>query len=234
MVVAMAIGALSTAIGCDQDDGRVVDDKPLNSNEADSAPSPKPGESGNTAKLEPQHPDNPTAAAGGAAPSRESNRDGQYTVLFNGYALDVPIAWKNDPISSTMRFAEMTLPRYETDTDAPRLVVYHFPGGGTWETNVIRWNGEFRADTAGRSHEEVEFTTQWAKVQIFDRTGVFQAAQMASGGPGEVQRNWRVLKSMLTVPNGVYFIHVTGPVNSVAQLKQTFIDALKTFRPDDV
>ena len=137
-----------------------------------------------------------------------------------------PAGWQAGQPSSSMRVAELTLPRAAGDPEDAQLVVYYFGGqGGSVQANIDRWVGQMQqADgkpsvAASRS---VKRQVNGLALTLVDVSGTY----IAEVSPGANERNnkpqFRLRAGVVQTANGPYYIKLTGPEKTVAKWDQAF------------
>ena len=146
--------------------------------------------------------------------------------LAAGLTFITPDGWKSTPPSSSMRVAELTLPRAAGDSEDAQLVVYYFGGsGGSVDANITRWIGQMQqtdgrpSSTAARKEAR---TVNGLSVSLVDVSGTY----VAEISPGATERNnkpnFRLRAGVVQTAKGPYFIKLTGPSKTVARWDAAF------------
>lgn len=142
-----------------------------------------------------------------------------------------PQGWQQDKTSSSMRFAQFTLPRAQGDAEDAQLIVYYFgkEGAGGVEENMDRWIGQMHQPdgkpSSGVAKRETR-TVNGLSVTLLDVTGIYAGGDMgggagAHGGAGSTNLA-RMRAGVVQTPNGPYFLKLTGPVKTVTKWDQAF------------
>jgi hypothetical protein len=137
-----------------------------------------------------------------------------------------PAGWQASQPSSSMRVAELTLPRAAGDPEDAQLVVYYFGGqGGSVQANIDRWVGQMQqADgkASGAASRSVSRQVNGLAVTLVDVSGTY----IAEVTPGATARNnkphFRLRAGVVQTANGPYYIKLTGPEKTVAKWDQAF------------
>jgi hypothetical protein len=144
-----------------------------------------------------------------------------------------PPAWKSRPAASSMRVAELIVPRVPGDAEDGEVIVYFFGGsGGTVDANVERWIGQFRSASGEPLKTAARTTSTIGKLKVtqVDVSGTY----IAEVRPGSAERfnkpNFRMRAAVVETPKGPYFIKFTGPAPTVAQASGDFDRFLKSVR----
>jgi len=176
------------------------------------------------------------AALGCGGSSEPAPPDERPVVLeLDDLKAPVPKSWREEPATTTMRFAQFRLPG---GLDAGDAEVVVFKGlGGSAEDNVKRWKGQF-IPPKGKKIDDVasvrELKVAGHPATYLDVTGTY-----LDGGPmvpaeKKVKRdNHRMLAVHLEGPRNLYHVLLRGPAATVAEYKEGFDDWLKGLRPAD-
>jgi hypothetical protein len=137
-----------------------------------------------------------------------------------------PQGWQKQPVASSMRVAEFTLPRADGDSEDAVLVVYYFGGsGGSVDANLQRWVSQMQQPdgkpSAGVAKKETR-TVNGLALTLLDVSGTY----VAETAPGSTERhnkpNFRLRAGVIDTPNGPYFIKLTGPSKTIAKWDRAF------------
>lgn len=128
--------------------------------------------------------------------------------------------WVSEPTTSSMRKAQFRLPGVDGAVDAT-LVVYWFgpQGGGGKEANIERWVGQFEQPDGSDSHAALKSTTRSVaglEVVDVDLGGTYVAETSPGSGVRVREEGWRLLASIVTAPEGAYYLKLVGPATTVA------------------
>lgn len=131
-----------------------------------------------------------------------------------------PQGWQKQPVTSSMRVAEFTLPRADGDSEDAVLVLYYFGGsGGSVDANLQRWVGQMQG---GGTPKKETRTINGLTVTLLDVSGTY----VAETAPGSAQRlnkpNFRLRAGVIETSNGPYFIKLTGPAKTIAKWDKAF------------
>lgn len=155
---------------------------------------------------------------------------GQATLKF-----DLPSGWTSHPPSSTMRVAEIVLPKEPADTEDATLTLYYFggAGGGTVQANIDRWIGQM-AQPEGKPSQAAATTSAMTvhglQVALVDVTGTY-TAEMSPGSADHYNKpGFRLRAGVVTTPGGSYYIKLVGPAKTVAKWDSAFDAFLKSLR----
>lgn len=141
-----------------------------------------------------------------------------------------PQGWQQAKSTSSMRFAEFTLPKAPGDAQDAQLIVYYFgkEGAGSIDDNMERWIGQMQQPdgkpSASLAKKETR-TVNGLKVTLLDVTGIYAGDMMGGSGAhggGTSNALSRMRAGVIETPNGPYFIKLTGPVKTVTNWDQAF------------
>jgi hypothetical protein len=138
----------------------------------------------------------------------------------------VPPGWQKQPSSSSMRVAELLLPRADGDAEDAQLVIYYFGGsGGTIEANLQRWVGQMQQPDGRPSSAVAKKDTRSANglnLTLLDVSGTY-IAETAPGATGRYNKpNFRLRAGVVETSQGPYFIKLTGPAKTIARWDKAF------------
>jgi hypothetical protein len=137
-----------------------------------------------------------------------------------------PQGWQKQPVVSSMRVAEFTLPRADGDSEDAVLVVYYFGGsGGSVDANLQRWVGQMQQPDGKPSASVAKKETRTVNglaLTLLDVSGTY----VAETAPGSTERhnkpNFRLRAGVIETANGPYFIKLTGPARTIAKWDRAF------------
>lgn len=142
-----------------------------------------------------------------------------------------PQGWQQDKTTSSMRFAQFTLPKAPGDAEDAQLVVYYFgtQGAGSVEENMDRWISQMHQPDGKPSSSVAKRETRTVNglsVTLLDVTGIYAGGDMgggagAHGGAGGTALA-RMRAGVVQTPNGPYFLKLTGPAKTVTKWDQAF------------
>jgi hypothetical protein len=145
---------------------------------------------------------------------------------------DVP-AWQKQPPSSSMRVAQYVIPKTGTDTENAELVVFHFGEGqgGSVDSNVKRWVGQFGATEPGKSEKK---TIGTLPVTVISVEGTYNSGMptMAGGAAPEPKSNYALVGAIVEAPSGPWFFKLTGPKATVTSARAGFDQMVASFKTE--
>jgi hypothetical protein len=131
---------------------------------------------------------------------------------------DAPPGWTAQAPTSSMRAAQLRVPRAPGDGEDAEVVVFWFGGGGgSVEANLERWYGQFTRPDGKASRDAAKVTTSGATglgVTRVEIDGTY-AAGMMPGSDGRSHPNWRMIAAVVQTPSGPVFARLLGPDASV-------------------
>ncbi|MFM7319148.1 MAG: hypothetical protein ACKO5E_19550 [bacterium] len=149
------------------------------------------------------------------------------TVNGGGVSFEIPAGWKSSKPASSMRRAQIAIPKAEGDKEDGELVLFAFPGGaGTVEANIERWAGQFRDDAnqppTPKSSKAKGQNTEVTRVDLSGR----YVAPVAPGNPETVNKPGFDLVGLIVItPDVSYFFKAVGPKATMKAAAKDF-DAL--------
>jgi hypothetical protein len=154
-------------------------------------------------------------------------QDKKQTINGGGVTFDVPGSWKSSKPSSSMRRAQLAIPKAAGDKEDGELVLFAFPGGaGSVEANIERWAGQFRGDDnqppTPKSTKSKGQNTEVTKVELSGR----YVAPVAPGSPDTVNKpDFELVGLIVITPDISYFFKAVGPKATMKAAAKDF-DAL--------
>lgn len=137
-----------------------------------------------------------------------------------------PPGWQAGTPASSMRVAELTLPRAAGDAEDAQLIVYYFGGqGGSVDANIERWVGQIQqpdGKTSSAAAKKESRRVNGLAVTLVDVSGTY----VAEIAPGAAERHnkpqFRLRAGVVQTSNGPYYIKLTGPQKTVAKWDEAF------------
>ncbi len=145
-----------------------------------------------------------------------------------------PAAWKSEPPSSGMRFAQFVLPKADGDAEDAALVIFYFgqgQGGGV-QANLDRWVGQMQQPDGNSSQAKAK--TETAKINglnatLLDVTGTYTAEMTPGAGDRQNKTNYRLRGAVVETPKGAYFVKLTGPQKTIQRWESEFTAFINSF-----
>ena len=141
-----------------------------------------------------------------------------------------PSGWVEQQPSSSMRFAQYSLPGQEGMAAAELAVFFNI--GGSIEANLQRWNGQF-SQPDGRSTSDVAETNKVPvgnlEVTVTYITGTFLASAAMSGSSTN-KPGFAMLAAMVETSQGPWQFKATGPEVTVSYWRDSFDEFVRGFK----
>ena len=141
-------------------------------------------------------------------------------------AFTTPQGWQRGTPASSMRVAELTLPRAAGDAEDAQLIIYYFGGsGGSVDANIDRWVGQMQQPDGKASAAVAKKDTRTVNglsVSLVDVAGTYTAEMAPGSAEHQNKPRFRLRTGVVQTPNGPYFIKLTGPEKTVARWEQAF------------
>jgi len=137
-----------------------------------------------------------------------------------------PAGWTERAPASSMRVAELVVPKASGDPEDGELIVYYFGGGGgSVEANLQRWTSQFESAKAPiRTSSVVNGLT----LTSLDVSGTY----VAEMSPGSTERHnkpgFRMRATVVETAKGPYFIKLTGPSATIDKAGAAFDQFLQS------
>lgn len=149
------------------------------------------------------------------------------SLIIAALTFATPQGWQQGKPTSSMRFAEFTLPKVAGDAEDAQLIVYYFgtAGAGSVDANIERWISQMQQPDGKPSTnvaKKESRTVNGLKVTLLDVTGIYAGGDMGAPAHGAGNSLSRMRAGVIETPNGPYFIKLTGPVKTVAKWDQAF------------
>jgi hypothetical protein len=145
------------------------------------------------------------------------------------FNFSAPKAWRSVTPASPMRKAELYVQGPEGTGKAGEalVTVFHFgPGqGGTVQSNVDRWFGQFDGDNESKGAATAKETIGTVAVTFVRARGTFQSGM--PGAPTTPVEGQALLGAILESPNGDVYLKMTGPLPTVEKAEPAFIEMIR-------
>ena len=147
------------------------------------------------------------------------------TFPVGGLTFTRPADWKWIATNSPMRKAQLQVPGADTAKVAD-ITFFHFGEGGAGgvEANAQRWLKQFSGKAGAEKIEPQEIGG--VKVTLVSTEGTFSSGM--PGGEAKAMENYALLGAMIENPDGLVFVKMTGPIETVKASREKFLDFLKT------
>ena len=142
-----------------------------------------------------------------------------------GVTFTRPADWKWVPVNSPMRKAQLSVPGADAGKAAD-ITFFHFGEGGAGgvEANAQRWLKQFSGKSGAEKIEPQEIAG--VKVTLVSTEGTFTSGM--PGGEAKAMENHGLLGAMIENPEGLVFVKMTGPVETVKAARERFLEFIKT------
>ena len=182
---------------------------------APEAPKATPGVVPDATQMPPGHPPVGGPAATPAATADPAATGPVFAAL--GVNLKLPEGWKRNPPANQMRLGEAVAPDASNDPAKSALVVFS-TAGGSIEENIARWSTQVR-DAAGMPvpPKSETKTIEGMAVTVVEMTGTFSGM-----GVDGARTNWTLRGAVVQAPEGLLFIKMTGPAETMAAQAANF------------
>jgi hypothetical protein len=163
-----------------------------------------------------------------AGTGAETKVDDDGTLNIEPLHFTVPKAWIPKPHNSMLQ-AEFAIPKAEGDKADGRLTVSM--AGGTVESNVERWKGQFGEKPEKENEETI--TAGGIKIMLVDFSGTF-ADSMGPMAPAVNRPDYRMLGAIFEVPGSpeLHFVKCTGPTKTITAHADEIKGFLKSLKVD--
>jgi hypothetical protein len=149
--------------------------------------------------------------------------------------LTPPKGWIVEPPANAMRKAQYSLPHAQGDTQDASLIVHFFGGkGGSRETNLQRWAGQFEQTDGSSSAEKLKTSTRTiAALEVFEAelSGTYVAETAPGSGVHLDEPGWRMLAAIVDTREGPWYFKLVGPAATVAKWEASYREFLLAMRP---
>ncbi|MBI4585267.1 MAG: SMP-30/gluconolactonase/LRE family protein [Planctomycetes bacterium] len=161
--------------------------------------------------------------APGAAAEPGAARAEKKEVKAGALKLKVPAAWKEVKADSSMRVAQLEVPKAPGDEEAGEFVVFHFGAGGAGgaRANVERWIGQFSPE--GRKSRVMAGKCPTGEYTLVEVSGTYnKSVGPIVEGKTRSMPGARLLGAVLKTGEGTYYLKFTGPEKTVAAAAEDF------------
>ena len=147
------------------------------------------------------------------------------TFPVGGLTFTRPADWKWIAVNSPMRKAQLQVPGADAATAAD-ITFFHFGEGGAGgvEANAQRWLKQFSGKADAQKTEVQDIGG--VKVTLVSTEGTFSSGM--PGGEAKTMENYALLGAMIENPEGLVFVKMTGPTETVKGAREKFLEFVKT------
>jgi hypothetical protein len=146
------------------------------------------------------------------------------TINGGGITFQVPGSWKSSKPSSSMRRAQLAIPKVTGDKDDAEAVLFVFPGGaGTVEANIERWAGQFRGDdNTPPKAKSSKLKGKNTEVTRVDLAGRYVAPVFPGSPDTENKPGYQLMGAIVVTPRASYFLKIVGPEATMKAASKDF------------
>ena len=154
--------------------------------------------------------------------SAEHKTEKTREVKAKDLTLRIPVSWKQQRPTNSMRLAQFEIPAVKGDKDPGELVFFYFPGGaGGVKANLERWINQFEAK--GRKVKLTKGKSTQGNYYLAEVTGAYNK----SIGPPRLRQSKRfpgskLIAVVLKTENASYYIKLTGPEKTITSVATQF------------
>ena len=149
---------------------------------------------------------------------------------YGGLKFAAPDEWIQETPSSTMRIAQYRLPSDNSQNSEAELAIFYFQGqGGSVQTNLDRWIGQFETQT----EDAAQITERHANnlhLTVLNISGTYQSSMGPMMAPTVSKPNYRMLAAVAEGSGGPWFLKLTGPESTVKRWEKSFHQFLETLQ----
>ncbi len=150
---------------------------------------------------------------------------------FAGFSAPKPAAWQYRAPSGTsgMRVAEYGVPGIDGAEQA-NIIVYQFPGGGSFAANVERWKGQFRsADGAAPVEAKLEtLDADGIRVEVAELSGAYRGMNSP-----DFATDHTLIAAMIETDGNPVFIQLVGPTRTIDANRDAYMAMLRGIRRNE-
>ncbi|HEX5690702.1 MAG TPA: hypothetical protein VFX76_11900 [Roseiflexaceae bacterium] len=157
-------------------------------------------------------------------PAPSAAGDDPAVATFAGLSAPKPATWQYRAPAGTsgMRVAEYGVPGVE-GSDQANIIVYQFPGGGSFQSNVDRWKTQFRGEGDAPVEAKVEeFEADGMKVGVAELNGAYRGMNSA-----EFATDHTLIAAMIETDGNPVFVQFVGPSKTVQSNREAFLAMIK-------
>lgn len=158
----------------------------------------------------------PPAAPGTGAPSSQAA----------GIAWTVPASWETGP-AHQMRIATYRIHAIAGDPEDAECAVYFFGEGqgGSVEANLQRWTSQFTGPDGQSPVQPAKIEKKVVagfKISTISVSGTYLGAGAMMSQEEVKKPNFRMRAAIIEAPEGLVFLKLTGPMNTVSAAESDF------------
>jgi len=148
------------------------------------------------------------------------------------YEALVPPSLATRPSTSSMRLAELSVPR--TDGTSAEVIVFYFGEGqgGSVDANIARWSSQFTGAGGGPASQRVgtlEGTPFPTTIAEFE--GSYARGVGAGPGGAAAVADQGLVAAVVETPRGSLFLQLVGDRAAVAETREDFLEMVGSIGP---
>jgi hypothetical protein len=155
-----------------------------------------------------------------------------FTIGEGKLELTAPANWAKKEPASRIVEVEFAVPPAKGDEAPGRLTA--MGAGGSIESNIDRWVGQFAGDGgAAAKAKRDKATVSGADIEIVDLAGTYKDSPAGpfAGGKTVMRDNYRMLGAIIqTKDRGNYFLKLYGPKATIEENEKAFQDMVKSLK----
>jgi hypothetical protein len=166
------------------------------------------------------------------ATSQDKPGGGTFTIGEGKLEMTAPASWTRKEPASKIVEVEFSVPPSKGDDTPGRLTA--MGAGGSIESNVDRWVGQFVGPDGGPARAVRDKTTvAGCEILIVDLKGTYKDSPGGpfAGGKTIMRENYRMVGAIIqTKDRGNYFLKYYGPINTITEDKKAFQEMVMSLK----
>ena len=146
-----------------------------------------------------------------------------YEASVGGFKFMVPADWHEQPPKSQFVLGEFSL----TGEGGPARLTLS-SAGGDLDSNIERWQGQFRRGPNDPEPRQSEITFDGQKGTLVELFGTY-TDMLNANNPG---KNWRMLGVAVPIGPTNFFVKLTGPQSTVTAQREAFVKFVESAKAD--
>ena len=155
-----------------------------------------------------------------------------FTIGEGKLELTAPATWSKKEPASRIVEVEYAIPPAKADETPGRLTA--MGAGGSVESNIDRWVGQFAGEAGAAVKAKRDKTTvSGSEVEVVDLSGTYKDSPGGpfAGGKTVMRENYRMLGAIIqTKDRGNYFLKLYGPKATIDENEKGFQDMVKSLK----
>jgi len=155
-----------------------------------------------------------------------------FTIGEGKLELTAPANWTKKEPASRIVEVEFAVPPAKGDENPGRLTA--MGAGGSVESNIDRWVGQFAGEGGGAAKPKRDKTTvSGANIEVIDLAGTYKDSPAGpfAGGKTINRENYRMLGAIIqTKDRGNYFLKLYGPKATIDENEKGFQEMVKSLK----